>query len=494
MSGKVSVFFLTSEVSPVAKTGGLADVSASLPGALKDLLGDGMDIRIGTVGFRGVENLPGFFLRKTFVVRTPAGVRTVRIHEGRLGNRSIPIYAIDPDGLFDRPGLYGEGGSEYEDNLERFSIWNHALLHLPAVMNFSFDILHANDWQSALSIPLLPHILRPRHWKHPLRTLLSIHNLAYQGVYPLDQWHWTGLPPSYNHFNGLEFYGRFSLLKGGIQFADTITTVSPSYRDEVMAEPAGHGLSGALRHRQDHFVGLLNGIDGEEWDPSSDRFLPVRYSRGDIERKAELKKYQNEIWGFGQGGDRPLFGVVSRMAVQKGLGLLADALLSRKTGADLGGDWVVLGSGDPELEKKWKEVGERFEGQVKVRIGFDEALSHQIIGAADFLVVPSVYEPCGLTQMYAMRYGTLPLVNPTGGLRDTVIPEKTGLWLEELSEGGILRGVERAREIFFDRGRMGRMRDQAMGVDSSWQERAGEYFRLYQTMLATPATHRPLTD
>jgi starch synthase len=491
VSDPLSVFFLTSEVTPVAKTGGLADVSSSLPRALKELLGEGIDLRIGTVAFRGVEKLEGFAMSKTFVARTPAGVRTVRVFEGRLGKTDVPIYAVDPGGLFDRPGLYGENGIEYEDNLERFALWNHALLHLPSVMGFLPDILHANDWQTALSIPLLPHIIRPRHWKKPIRTILSIHNMAFQGVYLLDHWKWTGLPHSYNNFDGLEFHGRFSLLKGGIQFADFITTVSPSYRDEVLSEPGGHGLSGALRHRQNAFVGLLNGIDAEEWSPSIDRFLPVRYSAKEIERKETLKQHMKGVWGLDPSQDRPLFGVVSRMATQKGLDVLAQALLLFEKNLELASDWIVLGAGEPELEEIWRKVGETFQGRVRVQIGFDESMSHQIMGASDFLLVPSIYEPCGLTQMYAMRYGTLPIVNPTGGLRDTVIPGRTGLWIDELSVQGILRALSEAEKIFNDRAGIRAMRIHAMDLDSSWRERAGEYFQLYRSLLSRPAYHNP---
>lgn len=492
MSDPLSVYFLTSEVSPVAKTGGLADVSASLPAALKDLMGKGIDLRIGTVGFRGVEQLPGFSLTKTFVARTPSGGLTVRVFEGRLGKLDIPVYALDPGGLFDRPGLYGERGEEYADNLERFSVWNHALLQLPSVMNFFPDIIHANDWQSALSIPLLPHLIPLHRLKRPIRTLLSIHNMAYQGVYPLSQWKWTGLPPAYNNFDGLEFHGRFSLLKGGIQFADFITTVSPSYRDEVLSEPWGHGLSGALRHRQNHFVGLLNGIDEEEWSPNRDRFLPVHFSSKKIHLKESLKRCQMEAWGLDWRPERPLYGVVSRMASQKGLGILAEALLSLAKEGDLDADWIVLGSGEKELEEKWRDVAKKSEGHISLHLGFDEALSHQIIGASDFLVVPSVYEPCGLTQMYAMRYGTLPIVNPTGGLRDTVHPDQTGLWLDELSVEGILRALARSEKLFEDRPTMRSMKLWAMEVDSSWKERAHEYFHLYKWMQSTPAYHNPV--
>lgn len=492
MNPPISVFFLTSEVLPVVKTGGLADVSAALPAALSELPDEEIDIRVGTVAYRGVDNLPGFSLTKTFVAQTPAGALTIRIFEGRLGKGNVPVYAVDPEGFFDRHGLYGEDGGEYSDNLERFSLWNHALLHLPGVVGYSPDIIHANDWQTALSIPLFPHVIRPKIQAKPHRSVISIHNMAFQGVYPLSQWHWTGLPPAYNSFDGLEFHGRLSLLKGGVQFADLVTTVSPGYREEVLSEPGGCGLSGALRHRQDRFVGLLNGIDDREWDPSSDPFLPVHFSGSDPTPKDLLKERMRKEWGFSPGERRPMFGVVSRMAHQKGLDLLAETLLTMGEKGDLGGEWIVLGSGDPNLEGLWRTIQALFPDQIHLRIGFDEPLAHRIIGAADFLVVPSVYEPCGLTQMYAMRYGTLPVVNPTGGLRDTVADGKTGIWMEELSENGIRKAIFKARTLFLEGHEIKEMRTRAMAVDSSWKNRAREYIRVYRRLMETPPWHNPL--
>ena len=480
----LQVFFLTSEVSPVAKTGGLADVSRALPLALAE---SGVDVRIGTVAFRGVDALPGFSLQKTFVAPTPAGLQSFRLFAGSLGPGLVPVYALDPGGLFDRPALYGEGGGEYPDNFLRFSLWTHGLLALPRLLGFSPDIVHANDWQSALAIPLLPHV--DPQGAARLRTVMSIHNMAYQGVYPLEDWPLTGLSPSYNHFDALEYHGRLSLLKGGIQFADMVTTVSPSYRSEVLHEPMGFGLSSALRHRGDRFVGLLNGIDAEEWNPQTDPHLPVPYGEGTLARKEELKERLLREWGLS--GRGPLFGVVSRMVSQKGLDLLARALLSEDPLREERGSWVVLGSGDPGIEGLWREVARRFPGRVRLTIGFDEGLSHRIMGACDFLVVPSAYEPCGLTQMYAMRYGTLPLVNPTGGLIDTVVDGETGLWLGELSEEGILEGIERASFLYGSPKKMKELRRQAMRVDSSWLGRAREYEGLYRETLALPPWHLP---
>ncbi|MGC8529638.1 MAG: glycogen synthase [Leptospirillia bacterium] len=481
----LKVFFLTSEVSPVAKTGGLADVSRALPLALAE---SGLDVRVGTVAFRGVDALPGFSLQKTFVAPTPAGLQSFRLFVGTLAPGLVPVYALDPGGLFNRPALYGEGGGEYPDNFLRFSLWTHGLLALPRLLGFSPDIFHANDWQSALAIPLLPHL-------DPLgvvpRTVMSIHNIAYQGIYPLEDWPLTGLSPSYNHFDALEYHGRLSLLKGGIQFADMVTTVSPSYRSEVLHEPMGFGLSSALRHRGDRFVGLLNGIDAEEWNPESDPHLPVHYGAETLGRKDGLKETLLREWGLS--GEGPLFGVVSRMVSQKGLDLLARALLSEASGPGKTGSWVVLGSGDPEIEGLWREVARRSPGRVHLTIGFDEGLSHRIMGACDFLVVPSAYEPCGLTQMYAMRYGTLPLVNPTGGLMDTVVDGETGLWLGELSEEGILEGIKRASILYGSPRKMKELRRQAMKVDSSWLGRAREYEKLYRETLALPAWHLPRT-
>ncbi|MGC8501273.1 MAG: glycogen synthase [Leptospirillia bacterium] len=481
----LQVFFLSSEVSPVAKTGGLADVSRALPLALA---AEGVDVRIGTVAFRGVDALPGFSLRKTFIVQTAEGPHTFRLFEGTLGAGGVPVYALDPGGLFDRPGLYGERGGEYPDNLLRFSLWNYGLLALPGILGFSPRILHANDWQAALSVPLLPHIQREDLTRRP-RTVLSVHNMAYQGVYPLSGWRMTGLPSSYNHFDALEFHGQLSLLKGGIQFADFVTTVSPSYRDEVLSEPEGFGLSGALRHRGNRFVGLLNGIDEEEWNPGTDPHLPVKFTMESLEGKERLKSEMRAAWGLS--GSGPLFGVVSRMASQKGLGVLARVLLSERNRRKNLGEWVVLGSGDPEIEALWWDVAARYPGRVHLKTGFDEKLSHRIMGACDFLFVPSVYEPCGLTQMYAMRYGTLPIVNPTGGLRDTIVPDRTGLWLSALTEEGILEGIVRARDLLSRQKKMREMRLLAMGVDSSWKGRAKDYISLYREALALPPWHLP---
>ena len=450
---------------------------------MKEILGKEIDIRIGTLGFRGVEKLPGFALRKTFVASSPSGPKTVRVFEGTLPNSRVPIYALDPDGLFDRPGLYGENGEDYPDNLMRFSVWNHALLQMLPVLDFIPDILHANDWQTALSIPLLPEVLGSFPARPLPKTLLSIHNMAYQGIFPLSQWGETGLPDSFNHFDGLEFHGSLSLLKGGIQHATALSTVSPSYRDEVLMEPGGSGLSAALKFREHDFFGLLNGIDLAEWNPETDKFLPYHYSARQPENKIRVKQFFRNVWDFPKDRSRPLFGVVSRMASQKGLDLLARALLERGSAQGMGEDWIVLGSGEPEIEKIWKEAQKAFPKEIRVIIGFDEALSHQIMAAADFLVVPSVYEPCGLTQMYAMRYGTLPVVNPTGGLRDTVIPGKTGLWLPELSTAGLASSLEEAGNLFIDRPEMDKIQRKAMEQATGWDDRASAYLRLYRKIL-----------
>ena len=479
------VFFLTSEVSPVAKTGGLADVSRALPLALAEL---GIDVRIGTVAFRGGDTLPGFSLQKTFVAETPEGPQSFRLFQGALGRQRVPVYALDPGGLFDRPGLYGEGGSEYPDNFLRFSLWTHGLLALPRLLGWTPHIVHANDWQSALAIPLLPH-MDPHDVTPVLRTILSVHNMAYQGVYPLDDWRLTGLAPSYNHFDALEYHGRLSLLKGGVQFADMVTTVSPTYRSEVLHEPMGFGLSPALRHRGDRFVGLLNGIDTEEWNPETDPSLPVHYARGSLDSKKRLKESMLGVWGVEATG--PLFGVVSRLVAQKGVDLLARGLLSGIFNNRESGSFVVLGSGDPEIEALWREVARRYPRRVHVKIGFDDGMSHQIMGACDFLLVPSAYEPCGLTQMYAMRYGTLPVVNPTGGLKDTVVDGKNGLWLDELSEEGICEGLRKAAVLHANPRKMKEMRINAMKVDSSWEGRAIEYEKLYREVLLLPPWHLP---
>ncbi|MBN1335674.1 MAG: glycogen synthase GlgA [Deltaproteobacteria bacterium] len=482
MSTPARILLVASEAVPFAKSGGLGDVVGALAAALRRL---GADTRVVLPFYRAIRQ-GGF---QTW--RHSAGLEGL-LHGERTGAGlvetwgpgGVPVYLVERDDCFDRPSLYGEGGSAYADNLERFSFFSHAALSVCTAVGFSPHAVHAHDWQTGLALALLDGPLASVPGLEGTRRVFTIHNLAYQGLFPLDALPATGLPPSVLHPGGIEHFGALSLLKAGIVSADAITTVSPTYAREILEPGQGMGMEGTLRYRSGRLQGILNGLDTAVWDPSTDPALPARYHPGDMSGKSACRRALIEALGLdGQVLDRgPLFGMTTRLTEQKGIDLVLgalDALLAMDLGL------VVLGTGDPGYEHALVEAARRSPGRLAVRIGFDEDLAHRIAAGADAFLVPSRYEPCGLTQLYALRYGTVPVVRATGGLADSVVhydpwrDRGTGFTFGPFSTDALLGAVREAAMLYRHRERWERLRLAGMHVDVSWERAARTYLSVY---------------
>jgi starch synthase len=477
----LKVLFVSSEVTPFRKTGGLGDVAGALP---KALAARGIDVRVVMPLYRGIrwddlEPLEG-------VLEVPMYYGTARaaVRMGSLPGSEVPIYFLEHHGYFDRPEVYGPAdGGGYADNLERFTFFSRACLELARALGFEADVVHANDWQTAL----VPVYLNTLYRGTPLQraaTLFTIHNLAFQGVFDGDGLFVTGLGREHYVPGELEHYGAMNLMKGGLVHATLLSTVSPTYAEEIQRPEHGAGLDGVIAARRSDLHGILNGIDTREWDPETDRYLPARYSAVDLSGKAICKRELQREMGLPVRAKTPLFGAVSRLTPQKGFDLLAQTM-ERLLGWDL--SIVLLGSGDADAEEYFTALtrarGEKF----RARIGFDDGLAHRIEAGCDFFLMPSRFEPCGLNQMYSLRYGTLPIVHATGGLADTVQNydeargEGTGFVIYRLDARSLGDTVGWALSSYFGRPRdLDAMRRRGMNLDFSWSRAAERYEGLYR--------------
>jgi starch synthase len=465
---------ISSEVAPLAKTGGLADVVGALPAALHEC-GDEAAVvipRYGGIDLAGArrvyDSLPvhlGLARYDCAVYQAPA---------------EFPVYLIDCPTLLDRPAFYGTSGVDYPDNHIRFAVFARAALGVARYL-FRPDILHCHDWQAGL----VPVYLRSTFATDPtfagVRTLFTIHNLGYQGLFPTTALGDTAVDPALFGPGGLEFYGRVSFIKGGIAFADALNTVSPTYAREIQTPEYGFGLDGALRARAADLTGILNGVDYRDWSPDSDPHLPANFTPEDVEGKRICKARLLEEFGLPpEAIDRPLIGIVSRFARQKGTDILAE--VAGQIVAE-GFYLVALGTGEPEYEDFFRRMAADNPGRIAARIGYDEALAHRVEAGADMFLMPSHYEPCGLNQMYSLRYGTVPIVRATGGLNDTIDGD-TGFKFADYSGRALLDAVREAGAAFADSIRWGKMMCLGMRRDFSWRTSVRAYSDLYRRLLA----------
>ena len=474
------VLFAVSEMFPIVKTGGLADVAGALPGALAEL---GVEVRTLLPAYPGVRDAVGG-LGEWRSVGDPLGAGEARIALGRIVETDAPVWLLDSPNLFDRPGgpYLDPNGADWPDNHLRFAqLARVAALICDAgdLLGWRPDVLHAHDWQAGLA----PAFLAFRGGRRPA-SVFSIHNPAFQGNFPAEVTAAVGLPPQAFAIDGVEFHGKVSFLKAGIRFADRITTVSPTYAREILTPQGGFGFDGMLRARAADLSGILNGIDTGIWDPSTDRRIPVPYDSRTLDAKAENAKALRTRFHLPETEGAPLIGVVSRFAEQKGIDLILAALPEiLAAGAQL----VVLGSGDAALEKAFVTAARDHPQAVGVEVKYDEGLAHLVQAGADMLLVPSRFEPCGLTQICALRYGTVPVVRRTGGLADTVVDADspgggTGFLFDDETAGELARAVERAVALFRTRAKWRAMQRRAMKQDFSWKRAAGEYAELYGSL------------
>jgi starch synthase len=478
-----SVLIIGSEALPFAKTGGLADVLGALPAALARL---GWDVTLVIPKYRGVT---GGALLERFSLTVGGYAAEVGLVEAPLDPGARALLVDVPD-LYDRGELYGVAATGYPDNARRFGVLVRAALEFAGRQATPPSVVHAHDWQAGLA----PVYLKTLYANHPTLggtpSVLTIHNLAYQGLFQPDWLPRLDLPWDLLSVERLEFWGKISFLKGGIIDAGAITTVSRKYAEEIQTPDLGFGFDGILRGRASDLVGILNGIDTKYWDPAHDPFLPARYSAADLAGKrldkAELlARYHLAV--DARSLDRPVIGMISRMVDQKGLDLVA-AIASKLHVLDA--TWIVLGTGETRYQDLWRELAARHPQRVGVHIGFDEGLAHLIEAGADMFLMPSRFEPCGLSQMYSLRYGTVPIVRAVGGLADTVRDNKTGFVFHDYSPEALWATLQRAREAFKNRRKWRALQAAGMKQDYSWDRSAREYVRIYEKVIEARAGTR----
>jgi starch synthase len=482
----MGVLHVSAELYPWVKSGGLGDVAAGLPPALTAL---GADVRLLLPGFSGfLDAFPDI----TDVARlaTPFASERVRVALARLPGTERMAYLVDHPPFYDRPGnpYARPDGSDWPDNHRRFGLfsWVAAALTRGTDGSWRPDILHCHDWHAGLAPAYLAALPPP---DGPVPTVFTIHNLAYRGPFPPGIFPELALSPEFFSINGVEFYGQVSFIKAGLFYADRLTTVSPTYAIEIQTPAFGWGLDGLLRSRAAVLTGILNGVDYRIWDPRHDANLPQIYDPDDVAAgKQAAKSALQRRLGLEPRADIPLFGAISRLTPQKGLDLLLAIVPELMSdGAQL----ALLGSGDANLERGFAAMAQSHQGSVGVELGYDEALSHLIIAGADVLVMPSRFEPCGLTQLYALRYGTLPLVHRVGGLVDTVVGADalsladgtaTGFTFDVESPQALGSAIERAAVLFRQRAIWRQMIRRAMTRDFSWDAAARQYLALYREL------------
>ncbi len=476
------ILFASSEVAPFAKTGGLADVAGALPKALHAL---GHDVRVVLPKYRMVDAARHGLrlLLPRLPVPIAGTVENAAIWEGSLG--PVPVYFLQQDEYYDRDGLYQIEGRDHPDNDERFAFFSRALLEMGPALDFAPDIFHCNDWQTALVPVYLRTVLQNGPALAGRGVLFTVHNLGYQGLFRPAALAAANLGADLFTPFGLEFFGKVNYLKAGLVFSDVITTVSRKYSQEVQTEEFGCGLDGVLRTRKNDLYGILNGIDYDEWHPAKDAFLTARYSVGDLEGKAACKQDLQQRFGLPVRADVPLLAVISRLATQKGIDLIAEALDQLFA---LDTQLVLLGTGEPALHRAFEAAKARYPSQLGLTLGFDVRLSHQIEAGSDIFLMPSRYEPCGLNQMYSLAYGTVPVVRATGGLDDTIEPfdpatgRGTGFKFTAASPAALVASVREAVGLYRQPERWRRLVQNGMRADFSWERSARAYVELYQAI------------
>lgn len=478
------ILFATSEVYPLIKTGGLADVAASLPRALLKL---GQDVKILLPAYASVlEKAKSIGIKE--VAQFEIEGYSISLKQTRLPGTKVIVWLVDIPEFFEREGnpYCGPDGNDWFDNHKRFYVFARVaeLIALDQVgLNWQPIIVHCNDWQTGL-IPALLSL----HPNHPA-TVFTIHNLAYRGLFSYQAFAELNLPAVFWHHERLEFYGQMSFIKGGLAFADFITTVSPSYANEIQSPEFGNGLDGLIRYRKDAIAGILNGIDTDEWNPGTDPHLTCNYNRRTLGNKTKNKLALQEELGLTVNPDIPLLGFVGRLVDQKGVDLILEQMNQLLT---LNCQLVVLGSGFPHYEKALKNIAEQHPEKVSVTLGYNESFAHRIEASSDIFLMPSIFEPCGLNQLYSLRYGTLPVVRAVGGLRDTVFEQTLESKLE-LANGFVFHGaaagelfsaIQRAILLFQQKDQWKQLQLNAMSKDFSWDASAKEYLAIYEQIVS----------
>jgi starch synthase len=483
----VNILVATSEAVPFAKTGGLADVCGTLPSELAKL---GHQVAVIMPAYRNIR-AGGQEIRWTdhqFDVPIGSKIVSGRLLVSQLPESDVPVYLVQQDEYFDRAGLYGEGG-DYRDNCERFVFFCRAAMEAIRLLGLNLDVLHCNDWQTGL----IPAYLKVEYHRAPkymqIASLMTIHNMAYQGQF----WHWdmllTGLDWKYFNWRQMEFFGHLNLLKTGLVFADSISTVSPTYAQEIQQHPMGCGLEGVLQSRRDVLSGIINGVDYSLWDPATDSNLEANYAADDWqEGKAQCKAALQREVNLPELPDKPLIGLIGRLTEQKGWTLVADVM--QRWVSHMDAQWVILGTGEPYYQELLGRLAAEFPNKVALRTDFNEGLAHRIEAGSDMFVMASRFEPCGLNQLYSLRYGTVPVVRATGGLADTITNaaaetiergDANGFSFQEFTSDAFDGALREACQTYHDAPHIWRgLVERGMRQDWSWKASARRYVDLYQ--------------
>lgn len=471
------ILFVSSEAHPLIKTGGLADVSGSLPKALAEL---SQDIHLIIPKYQQLNTSEEIRYLCTLRIDN----RDINLFETRLPHSNVMVWLVDYPPFFDFPGNpYNDAnGNAWPNNAERFALFCRVAVEVAmdrAHLNWKADIVHCNDWQTGLTPALLSLE------QHRPATVFTIHNMAYQGLFPSSHYYALNLSRQLWHPNGVEFHGMLSMIKGGLVYADRITTVSPTYALEIQTPDFGYGLEGLLRHRRDTLVGIMNGIDTEQWNPQTDSAISQHYDINSLGQKLLNKTALQQRLSLPLNAEIPLLGLIGRLVEQKGIDLILDCLPDMMT---IPMQFVLLGSGNPAFEQRLQNFSHLYPHKMSVTIGYDENLAHLIEAGADIFLMPSRFEPCGLNQLYSQRYGTIPIVRQTGGLADSVVdalPETitnssaTGISFHQANAGSLMEAIKRAITLFDHKETWKQIQRTSMSKDFSWHHSAQQYLKLY---------------
>lgn len=488
----MKILILSSEVVPFAKTGGLADVAGALPIQLAAM---GHDVRVAMPKYGSVDEGKFHLLPILADFEVSLGESRIpgRMKRTTFPDTNVPVYFAESDTYFARKGLYGENGKDYPDNALRFAFFCKSVFWLLKQIDWTPDIIQCNDWQTALIAVYLrtQSEIRDHDAFRSISVLYTIHNLAYHGDFAADVAPQIDIGPELFHPAGLEFYGRLNLMKGGIIFADQISTVSKRYADEIQTREYGAGLEGVLAQRRDSITGILNGIDYRIWNPETDSLIPAHYSAKRFAGKATCKNLLQTDCDLPDNPDVPLIGIISRLDPQKGFDLIADAL-DEILAMDV--QMLLLGTGLPEYHRIFERAARKYDKKLSANLRFDNKLAHRIEAGSDMFLMPSRYEPCGLNQLYSLKYGTIPIVRATGGLADSITdftPDTlesgtaTGFVFEEYSAAAMLDAIRRAVDAYKKKRTWKQLMRNAMAQDFSWAASAQEYEKLFEQMIAS---------
>jgi len=485
----MKVLIASPEVFPFVKTGGLADVTGALPKALKKL---GAEVRVILPKHKGIEESKFPMEYKNLKIACQISQSVVEGEIVESGYDGVKVYLVEKDEYYYRDYLYSTPDGDYLDNAERFIFFAKSVLEAIKATGFVPDVLHCNDWETALTPVFLKTTYKDDPVLKNIPTVFTIHNLGYQGIFWHHDMHLLNIGWEYFTPDYLEFFGNINFLKGGIIFSDIISTVSRKYSEEIQTQEFGYGLDGILRTRKKDLFGIINGIDYQDWNPETDQFLPARYTTENMAGKAACKKALQHAFGLPEDPSLPLIATISRLADQKGFDLISEGLPEMLA---LGTQYVILGTGERKYHEVFTELGREFPKAFSVKIAYDNRLAHLIEAGADMFLMPSRYEPCGLNQLYSLKYGTIPVVRGVGGLDDTIIDytaepvRGTGFKFHEYTKEAMFDALERALKVYHDGAAWRSLAARCMSADFSWERSAREYLELYERAIRAHELH-----